>query len=166
MLNKTNNICIIIEICPRNLFKNDNKIIIKADLKKTVFLKTEIIANECQLTATSDVKLQYCVNELSLNPDLRNMCAHGVGRQTIHFDVASPYSCTQAKIGEGMSRVFTDAFIKHLTHTSMKSPERLRPCIYLAAKICTSVSIHMGSSVAHFAKMDLQDLGMLPKNVR
>lgn len=151
---------------PGKIHELRNMEFLTADASEQTFVNTEIIANECQLTATSDVKLQYCVNELSLNPDLRNMCAHGVGRQTIHFDVASPYLCTQAKIGEGMSRVFTDAFIKHLTHTSMKSPERLRPCIYLAAKICTSVSIHMGSSVAHFAKMDLQDLGMLPKNVR
>ena len=138
----------------------------EADASEQTFMNTEMFANDCQLTVTSDVKLQYCVDELSLNPDLLHMCADGVGIQTIYFDVASPYMCTKAKIGKRTSRVFTDAFIKHLTHTSMKSPAHLRPCIYLTAKICTSVSVHMGSSVSHFAKLDLQDLGMLPNNVK
>ena len=55
MLNNTNNISIIIEICPRNLFKNDNKIIIEADLKKLYFFKTEIIANECIIKFINDI---------------------------------------------------------------------------------------------------------------
>ncbi len=120
---------------------------------------TETFANECELiVARNYTAYNYCVNEQSfVSPD--RMCNREVGLVKLHFADIFPYRCTRVSSNGQILDLFTDSFLRYLARTNSVSDAEMRPCIYLMAKMCTSVNLKMENGKwLRKARLDLQHM--------
>ena len=127
----------------------------------TTLFDTETFANECELTvAWNYTVLSYCLNKQSFNtPD--HMCGRKVGLVKLHFADIFPYRCTRVSSNVEIVDLFTDSFLRHLASTNLVSDAEMRPCIYLIAKMCTSVNLKIENRKwLRKARLDLRHIGV------
>jgi hypothetical protein len=104
--------------------------------------------------------LSYCFNKQSfISPD--HMCHRKVGLVKLHFADIFPYRCTRVSSNGQILDLFTDSFLRHLARTNLVSDAEMRPCIYLIAKMCTSVNLKIENrKLLRKARLDLRHIGV------